>query len=295
MDNVSQQTSHSLSPESRAVVDRVVSLAKSCPGQERSFSQVLLTELMYSTCSSRTETCQSVATTIPELQFPLGITDDLDTSPVSLPSRATAQSLSEAFFQFTRSNLPLLHEPTFQKKLDLVYSTPETSQLVDTSKSPTGVRWNLTLFFVLEVFAIALLRMQKQDPSQVSMWLADRYHRTALHALNTTSLPNTVEGVQALLLVALHSYYHPTFWASWKTVGAALRLAAELGLHQQCSDGMDPLEIDTRSRVFWVAYSMDRNLCAAMSLPSGLSDGAISVQVSLLVLVSHSGSALMSV
>lgn len=253
----------------------MVGLARTEPGQELSFSQVLLTELMHATSPSQVERPQPLPQESSELEVPPGIADDLDTSAISLPTRATAQTLTEAYFRITRMNLPLLHEPAFQQKLDHVYSMPHIVQL----KSNTSAKSSMAVFFVLEVFAIALLRMQKQDPSRVSMWLANRYHKTALRALAMASLPNNVEGVQALLLIALHSYYHPTFWAAWKTVGAALRLAAELGLHEDNADGLDPLSLDTRRRVFWVAYSMDRNLCAAMSMPSGLSDGAISAQV----------------
>ncbi|RSL57983.1 hypothetical protein CEP53_006275 [Fusarium sp. AF-6] len=210
-----------------------------------------------------------------EIQFPPNIAGDLDTSAVTLPTEDAAQSLVKAYFQFASVAMPLLHEPSFRHQLDLAYHMPRLINLTETHSDANS---RIAIFFVLEVFAVALLRMQKQDPSRVSTWLADRYHRTALSALNLASLPNGVQGVQALLLVAQYSYLHPNPWDAWRVVGAALRLAVELGLHQDVTNGLDPLALDIRRRTFWVAYSMDRNLSAAMSMPYGLSDGSISAK-----------------
>jgi hypothetical protein len=122
--------------------------------------------------------------------------------------------------------------------------------------------------------------MQKKDPSRIPIWLADRYHNTATKALSKAGLPNEVEGVQALLLIGQYSYQHPTLWAVWKTSGAALRLAVELGLHEdRSSDTLDLLTLDTMRRTFWVAYAMDRNIAMNLGMPSCLSDGAITAKV----------------
>lgn len=201
----------------------------------------------------------------------------LDTSPVSLPTREAAHNLVGAYFQFANLSLPLLHEPTFLEKLDLLYGM---SNVVDLRDVHTSMEARLAVFFVFEVFAVALLTIQKQDPSRIPASLADRYHRTAVRALNEAGLPSDVEGVQALLLVGQYCYHHPTVWAVWKTVGAALRLAVELELHKEpSSKDVDVLTLDTMRRTFWVAYAMDRNISIALSMPSCLSDGTITAQV----------------
>ncbi|KAJ3539420.1 hypothetical protein NM208_g5502 [Fusarium decemcellulare] len=243
----------SLSPGSKAAVDGVVDLARSEPGQELSFTQVLLTELMHSAGSSKVKRPESVAT---ETQNHADIAAELDSSVISLPARDTAQSLAKAYFQLTSMNLPLLHEPTFQLQLDLVYRMPRAAHLSALVESQSDAKSRMAIFL---------------SPGG----LCHRYHETALSALTMTT---DVEGVQALLLIAQYSYHHPTFGATWRTVGAAMRLAVELGLHQDGPEGLDALTLDVRRRNFWVAYSMDRNLCTAMSLPSCLSDGAISTQ-----------------
>lgn len=274
-DDTLRQIENCLGPDSRSMVDKVVGLTRSEPAPDLSFSRILLAELMHSTSASRPTTSEPTLQEAAIVQIPPDIGSNLDTSAVSLPTKEIAQSLVKAYFRFASIGMPLLHQPTFEKKLDLIYGMP---QIINLSQSHTEVKARVAVFFVLEVFAVALLIMQKQDPSRISTWLADRYHKTALSALNMASIPNDVEGIQALLLVAQYSYHHPTVWAAWRTVGAALRLAVELGLHEDVSNGLDFLALDTRRRTFWVAYAMDRNLSVGMSMPSCLSDGAISAQ-----------------
>jgi len=253
---------------------KVMNLAGRKPQDEPTFSRILLTELMSLKQNPRIAVDDPSSAT---KHLPPDVISGLDTSPVSLPTKEAAQNLVRAYFQFANLSLPLLHEPTFVQKLDLLYSMPN---VVDLNHTHASTEARIAVFFVLEVFAVALLTIQKQDPSRIPASLADRYHRAAVRALNEAGLPKDVEGVQALLLVGQYCYHHPTIWAVWKTVGAALRLAVELDLHKDPPPNtLDPLTLDTMRRTFWVAYAMDRNISIALSMPSCLSDGAITAQV----------------
>ncbi|VUC21236.1 unnamed protein product [Clonostachys rosea] len=205
------------------------------------------------------------------------LVDNLNTGPVTLPAQEVAGNLTKEFFLCANLGMPLLHEPTFMRKLALVYEMPHR---IDLAETHTTSKSRFAVFFVLEVFAVALLTMQKQDPARIPTSVADRYHQGALSALMEAGLPEDVEGVQALLLIGQFYYFHPTLWTVWNTVGAAFRLAVELGLHLDPAtpDSPDPLTLDTRRRTFWVAYSMDRNISISQGLPTCLSDGAIDVK-----------------
>lgn len=258
----------------QATINKVINLARRKPKDEPTFSRILLTELMSLKQNPRIGVDDHSSAT---KHLPPDMISGLDTSPVSLPTKEAAQNLVRAYFQFANLSLPLLHEPTFVQKLDLLYSM---SSVVDLNHTHTSTEVRIAVFFVFEVFAVALLTIQKQDPSRIPASLADRYHRAAIKALNEVGLPSDVEGVQALLLVGQYCYHHPTIWAVWKTVGAALRLAVELDLHKDPPlNELDPLTLDTMRRTFWVAYAMDRNISIALSMPSCLSDGAITAQV----------------
>lgn len=198
----------------------------------------------------------------------------LDVSPVDFPKPAVVEHLVKVFFELANFSTPILHETTFRKYLD-VASTTETAET-----SPRAS------FFAFIVFAIALLTIQKHDNTHVSTTLCERYFASALHSLDPIGLPTDLEGVQALLLISLYSYLHPRAFDPWRTIGMALRLAVGIGLHKDLpADKTDPLTLDTRRRVFWVAYSMDRTVGTLLRRPFSLSDGAIDCQVSLYELI----------
>ncbi|KEF57358.1 uncharacterized protein A1O9_05275 [Exophiala aquamarina CBS 119918] len=210
----------------QVTLEKVMNLARRMPQDEPTFSRILLTEPM-TLRQNPSAGMEGLSSTTKHL--PPDMIGGLDTSPVSLPTKEAAQNLVRAYLQFANLSLPLLHEPTFNQKLDLLYSM---SNVVELNHTHANMESRVAVFFVFEVFAVALLTLQKQDPSRIPASLADRYHRAAVRALNETGLPSDVEGVQALLLVGQYCYHHPTIWAVWKTVGAALRLAVELNLHR---------------------------------------------------------------
>lgn len=260
----------------RNAADQILHLLQRSPGQELAFSKILMVELLRAR-SHKHGTIRMTAGRASIDGLDSEIMNDLDDYPVSLPPAEAAKNLVKAYFQFADFSMPLLHAPTFQKKVDILYGMPQNTSFT----GPQITReTKLAVFFVFEVFAVALIVMQKHQPTKISTSLADGYHRTALKALNETGLPDGLEGVQALLLIGQYSYHHPTVWDVWKTVGAALRLAVEQGLHQDKSSAQfDDLTVDTMRRTFWVAYVMDRNISFALGLPSCLSDGAISAKV----------------
>ncbi|RJE25141.1 Transcription factor [Aspergillus sclerotialis] len=259
-----------------ATIDKVLNLTQRSPGEEHSFSTILLATLINSRANTQLPRHQPFGHDVGERSASPDILDGLDTSPISLPTENAARYLVKAYFQFTNLVMPLLHEPTFEKKLQLLYRMPEAVNLAEVD---TTAESRIAVFFVTEVFAVAILSLQKQDPSKIPTWLADRYHATAIRALSQGGLPNNVEGVQALLLIGQFFYHHPNRWPVWKTIGAALRLAVELGLHQDPPTGaLDFLTLDIMRRTFWVGYAMDKNISVAMDMPSSISDGVISAK-----------------
>lgn len=202
----------------------------------------------------------------------------LSLGPVSLPPAHAARGLFDAYFQFANLCMPLLHERTFDSKVRLLYSLPRT---IDLTSNHTSNEARLAIFFVFEVMAIGLLLKHKKEPLTSPLHLAQQYHDLAAAALQTVGVPSTVEGVQALVLFAKYLYHHPAFEGVWSAVGAALRFAVDMNLHQEpiSIPNEDPLAIDTARRTFWVAYMLDRNVSRTLEMPMFLPDGAITAKV----------------
>lgn len=192
----------------------------------------------------------------------------LDKSPATLPEPTVAEHLIKVFFELSNFSVPILHEPTFRNHISTLSGDDPTSND------------HKAAFFAFIVYAIALLTLQKHDSVKVSTSLCERYFASALQSLDAAGLPSDIEGVQALLLISLYSYLHPNAFQPWRTLGMAMRHAISLGLHMDLpSEKTDPLTLDTRRRVFWVAYAMDRTVSNVLRRPFAISDGSINCQV----------------
>ena len=259
-------------------LSRVTNSVQPGTGHEAAFSKLLLAEYMKSEMTSRVARAWERLPSLESTDLFSDVVDNLDASLAPLPDNRGAQHLTKVYFEFANNSSPLLHEPTFRQKLDRLY---EGSGLSNAPTVPTDES-RLTKFFVFMVFAVALLTMRQTDPSRVPASLCERYHKTALIALQETGLQSDIEGVQALLLMAQYTYHHPNVYGVWKIIGMALQLSVELGLHQDPPPGkLDFLTVDTMRRTFWVAYAMDRNISIALGLPIFLSDGWITAKVYL--------------
>lgn len=58
---------------------------------------------------------------------------------------------------------------------------------------------------------------------------------------------------------------------AWALTGIATRIAVDLGLHKICDS-------DRKRKLFWSAYTLDRQVAAARGLPAGIPDGAIEAE-----------------
>lgn len=55
-------------------------------------------------------------------------------------------------------------------------------------------------------------------------------------------------------------------------IGIALRAALRLGLHRSVSTNFNPVEVETRKRVFWIVRKMDVHVSTIIGLPTMLSE-----------------------
>lgn len=264
--------------EAQTTLNELFRMMQRAPAHEPKICQVLLSALMKPSLISSVAKSTEQQPPQEGNQLLLSVTKGLGLPINSLPDSKAAEYLIRAYFEYANFCSPLLHEPTFRERLKRVYTEQEHR---DTPAEHTECNWDLDVFFVNMVFAIGLLILQKRDSSAVPTLLCERYCETALAVLNKKGFSDNVEGVQALLLLAEYSYFHPTDHGGWDAVGLALRRAVELGLHEDPPDRfVDCLTLDIMRRTFWVAYSLDRNIAIATGRPTYLSDGLITAQVS---------------
>lgn len=88
-----------------------------------------------------------------------------------------------------------------------------------------------------------------------------------------------MEALAGTLLIAKYSIMRPNVPGVWYTMGSALRLAVDLGLHaEKLNKNYDPFTRDFRRRLFWCTFSLDRQICAFFGRPFGIPDENISTE-----------------
>lgn len=168
-------------------------------------------------------------------------------TPNALPARHEATPLLQHYFDYIFVQLPFFVETSFWTSVDAVYqSGGRFAKPFD--------HWMLHM-----VLAVASASVSYQNN--------DKSHQRAL-ALVSEALtyaedvlrPGSITCIQAILLLAQYALVDPGHFRSWHLVGMAVRVAVDLGLHQD-----PPAEVlsnadrlDMRRRVFHCLYSLDR-------------------------------------
>ena len=193
--------------------------------------------------------------------------------PVPFPKKEVAERLLEVYFQQANPQFPILHRPTFDGVFGRVWGRIEKGV-------PQGeeVQQAADLYFCNMCFAIAAAMSTSTDN------LPERYHATAMkyvdNLFSSISMSNDrLAGLKAVLLLGVYSMMRPAAPGVWYVLGTALRLAVDLGLHQENTPRAeklwDPLALDERRRLFWCTYSVDRQVCVYLGRPFGISDDAV--------------------
>ena len=90
--------------------------------------------------------------------------------------------------------------------------------------------------------------------------------------LNNENGPVTVESVQARLAQCIHLLASSRINQAWYIFGTATQMISALGLHRKphtksSLPKSESSNIDTRRRVFWSAYTLDRYLSVILGRP----------------------------
>ncbi|KAG5771235.1 hypothetical protein H9Q72_002143 [Fusarium xylarioides] len=186
-----------------------------------------------------------------------------------LPPKPEALSLLQDFFDNFNCIFPLFHRPTFMHLVHLQYS----------SDPYQGSGWWASLNCAL---AIAhRLRVMSNLVPQDEDEKAWGHLKNAIGVFPELTMRNTdLLSVQALLGMALFLQGTPNPQPTLLLVSAAMRLAHSIGLHKRGTGfNLNPIEIEQRKRVFWIAYMLDKDLCLRAGRPPAQDDDDMNVEL----------------
>ncbi|KAJ5375070.1 hypothetical protein N7517_007076 [Penicillium concentricum] len=191
-------------------------------------------------------------------------------------STETSDRLVQIYLERVNPRYPFLHLTTF---LGWYESWKAHSQM-DRARDQQSL-WKD--YFVTMVHAVALLLTPRVSVDDIAT--SQSLYNTAMQYLaHVFAQPDPVLHAQAYLLLTLHALHSPSSHMIVTIVSAMMRYCVMAQLHLAESEPVAPnpafsLGIQTRRRVFWSAYALDRFISWIYHIPNNIIDEHISVEL----------------
>ncbi|KAH9844024.1 fungal-specific transcription factor domain-containing protein [Rhodofomes roseus] len=188
---------------------------------------------------------------------------------VEYPDRDLADKLVDAYFARFHFLVPILDKPSFMRRYTYLMDHNNDSELAR--------RQTAFIALVCAVFAVAarfvndprLLKADNLDDAGMGMVYYER--ALILHYISHAS--TQLEHVQCFILMSSFLCAVNCLPQAWLLVGQAVRSAQDLGLHRSPRRlFISPIEKETRRKVWWGVYTLDRMLALALGRPLGVED-----------------------
>ncbi|KAJ6110258.1 hypothetical protein N7486_002493 [Penicillium sp. IBT 16267x] len=178
------------------------------------------------------------------------------------PPRQIADFLARTFFKYAETHYFFVDQTLVFEKMHMFYSDQG-------SFAKKGCE--VTISILLMIFAIgtqyAHLESSAQKPSgSTESNFAEEDIGTAFYQQAIRLLPeiiehSSVESIQACLLFVCYALPIDASGLGYIYINIAIRLAMQNGMHRKCkSDAFSPTMIETRNRVWWTAYLLERKI-----------------------------------
>lgn len=190
---------------------------------------------------------------------------------ISLPSNLQPNFLSNCvtkYFSMYHSMYPLISKSLFLSKSKSVLTEKGIESDI---LSPED---QFDLYMILGI-GCKTIEISSNIPSdnQISGILVSR----ALKLAPSNFASNDLNTIRSLLLAGLYSLLENSVWPSWEITGRLIRLAFYLGLHTKRFRKLTMEQRETRNRLFWSIYNLDRTVSVSLGKPLGINDDDILV------------------
>ncbi|KAI0799241.1 hypothetical protein GGR55DRAFT_670571 [Xylaria sp. FL0064] len=207
----------------------------------------------------------------PAPSSPWAITSSSSTP--NLPSKERALALCSESLDNATCLLRIVHKPTFYAMLDRLYEKPS---------GEFGIEDKRDLALAYAAMALGCMYNVSDDqvvnspPYKRSIDEALNYYSSSRFLLQDITECRDLTSLQALLFMILFLQSISNLSTCYSFVGIALRSALRMGLHRHLPYvKLDPIESETRRRVFYICRQMDTYVSALLGFPLLLNDDDI--------------------
>nr|GAT53936.1 predicted protein [Mycena chlorophos] len=202
---------------------------------------------------------------------------------VEWPPRDLADKLVNAYFSRYHFLNPVIDKPSFLRKYNDVIENNPSDPTFARSETPF-----LALVFAVFACAASLVEDSRLSgngaPDDGGMGMV--YYERALILQYISHASTQVTHVQCFTLLSTYLCSVNCLPQAWILVGQAVRIAQDLGLHVNLGLHrsprrltITPVEKETRRKIWWGVYCLDRMLALALGRPLGILDADCDVEM----------------
>lgn len=190
-------------------------------------------------------------------------------SPSSeLPPKDLARQFCGNAIDDAAALLKFVHKPSFWISFERIYETPAESWGNEEQRF-------LPLLYSAMALGTLFGKDEQSNLNQVGYENAIQqgfaYFKSARQLMDIADCRD-LTSVQSVIFMILFMQSSAKLSQCYAYVGVALRSALRMGLHRSYAGNWDPIEAETRKRVFWVVRKMDIYVGAMLGLPQTLND-----------------------
>ncbi|CAG8011524.1 unnamed protein product [Penicillium salamii] len=200
-----------------------------------------------------------------------------------LPPKAIAEFLIDVFFKYVEINSFYMERSWIEEKMEICYDSNTIYRSID-------FPWVCSVFAVLAI-GIQVAHMEDEVPksntdttdelrlcSEDSVGLV--FYHVACKLVPDVLLVASHESVQAFLLLATYSLPVSTGGLAYTYYGLAMKMAIQNGMHRQYPGGdCDWKTIETRNRLFWTVYSVEKYISIMHGRPISIAKSEINADM----------------
>jgi hypothetical protein len=206
-----------------------------------------------------------------------------------LPPRAVANFLLQVYFRHAQVNCFYVEESWLRKKLEFVYEAPGHVNSEDSA-------WVCSVLMVLAIgtqFAhmaagppedsLSDSELEGPDtrdghktpgsgPADTDSDVGVTFYQMASKLIPDIITMASMESVQACLLLAHYALPLDTHGLAYTYLGLGIKMAIQNGMHRRyAGNDLDTWTIETRNRLWWTAYTVERRVSVLHGRPASIS------------------------
>ncbi|EAW20231.1 transcription factor domain-containing protein [Aspergillus fischeri NRRL 181] len=188
-----------------------------------------------------------------------------------IPPRHIAEFLVSIFFKHAVTHYFYVDRPWLLARLTALYTNPEFL----TSKDAPVLGIILTVFAIGTQYAYLEAKSAPASSSQSQNFSEDElgtmFYQEAIRLLPEIIEVSSLESVQACLLFAAYALPIDAAGLGYVYINLTIRLAMQNGMHRRCvGEAFSAAMMETRNRVWWTAYAMERKISIFHGRPLGM-------------------------